>query len=161
MQNSLPALPPVSVGSWQAQDPTGWTKEYPLVDVDVNLSHSLSPVRRMELVENRLAVVLNQDAEQARKFAERANERLGRLKSRYAGVPAAKSKAELNKQQAGMMEARRVELEEMMVGELEHRMDGMHGLVTKLREHPLGDALLRWDMRRKRFYLSSLMSLAR
>ena len=30
---------------------------------------SLSPVRRMELVENRLAVVLNQDSEQARKFA--------------------------------------------------------------------------------------------
>ncbi|MFZ4594922.1 MAG: hypothetical protein ACOYOF_11735 [Verrucomicrobiaceae bacterium] len=81
----------------------------------------------MELVENRLAVVLNQDADQARKFAERANERLGRLKSRYAGVPAAKSKAELNKQQAGMVEARRVELEEMMVGELEHRMSGMHG----------------------------------
>ncbi|MFZ4593715.1 MAG: hypothetical protein ACOYOF_05630, partial [Verrucomicrobiaceae bacterium] len=35
-----------------------------------NASHSLSPVRRMELVENRLAVVLNQDSEQARKFAE-------------------------------------------------------------------------------------------
>ncbi len=32
-------------------------------------SHSLSPVRRMELVENRLAVVLNQDSEQAWKFA--------------------------------------------------------------------------------------------
>jgi len=81
--------------------------------------------------------------------------------TRTLPVPAAKSKAELNKQQAGMVEARRVELEEMMVGELEHRMGGMHGLVTKLREHPLGDALLRWDMRRKRIYLSSLMSLAR
>ncbi len=33
------------------------------------VTHSLSPVRRMELVENRLAVVLNQDSEQARKFA--------------------------------------------------------------------------------------------
>lgn len=124
-------------------------------------SFSLSPVRRMELVENRLAVVLNQDSEQARKFAERANDRLGRLKSRYAGVPAPKSKAELDKQQAGMAEARRAELEEMMVGEVEHRMGGVHGLVTKLREHPLGDYLLRSDMRRKRLYLGSLMPPAR
>jgi hypothetical protein len=124
-------------------------------------SFSLSPARRMSLVENRLSVVLNQDSEQARKFAERGNERLGRLKSRYAGVPAPKTKAELDKQQAGMVEARRAELEEMMVGEVEQRMGGVHGLVTKLREHPLGDYLLRSDMRRKRLYLGSLMSPAR
>ena len=129
--------------------------------VNGSATHSLSPVRRMELVENRLAVVLNQDSEQARKFAERGNERLGRLKSRYAGVPAPKTKAELDKQQAGMVEARRAELEEMMVGEVEQRMGGVHGLVTKLREHPLGDYLLRSDMRRKRLYLGSLMSPAR
>jgi hypothetical protein len=121
-------------------------------------THSLSPARRMELVENRLAVVLNQDSEQARKFAERANERLGRLKSRYAGVPAPKSKVELDKQQAGMVEARRSELEDILTGEVEARMGGVHALVTKLREHPLGDALLRSDMRRKRLYLGSLMA---
>jgi hypothetical protein len=99
MQNSLPALPPVTVGSWQAQDPTGWTKEYPLVDLDVNLSHSLTPIRASELAENRLAVVLNQDSERARAFAGRAQKRLDQLKSRYAGIPAAKTKKQLDDEQ--------------------------------------------------------------
>jgi len=71
-------------------------------------SHCLSPVRRMELVENRLAVVLNQDSEQARKFVEPANHRLTRLKSHDVGVPVPKSKAELDKQQARMVQSRRV-----------------------------------------------------
>jgi hypothetical protein len=107
-----------------------------------NASHSLSPVRRMELVENRLAVVLNQDSEQARKFAERGNERLGRLKSRYAGVPAPKTKAELDKQQAGMVEARRVELDDVLTGEVEARLGGVNNLATSLRAHPLGSSAM-------------------
>jgi len=126
-----------------------------------NDSHSLSPVRRMELVENRLAVVLNQDSEQARKFAERGNERLGRLKSRYAGVPAPKTKAELDKQQAGMVEARRVELDDVLTGEVEARLGGVNNLATSLRAHPLGSYLLRSDMRRKRLYLGGIMPESR
>jgi len=135
--------------------------------VEMQISHyqrqsfSLSPVRRMELVENRLAVVLNQDSEQARKFAERGNERLGRLKSRYAGVPAPKTKAELDKQQAGMVEARRVELEDILAGEVEARLGGVNNLATSLRAHPLGSYLLRSDMRRKRLYLGGIMPESR
>lgn len=127
----------------------------------VKLSHSLSPARRLELVENRLAVVLSQDSEQARDFAQRASRRLDQLKSRYAGVPAAKSKTELDKVQRGMVESRRKDLEDMFVGDIEHRMGGVHALVTKLREHPLGDALLRTDYRRKRLYAGNLMSPAK
>ena len=129
--------------------------------VNGSATHSLSPARRMELVENRLAVVLNQDSEQARKFAERGNERLGRLKSRYAGVPAPKTKAELDKQQAGMVEARRVELEDILAGEVEARLGGVNNLATSLRAHPLGSYLLRSDMRRKRLYLGGIMPESR
>ncbi len=57
-------------------------------------SHSLTPVQRLGLVENRLAVVLSQNTEAGRKFAQRANQRLARLRSRYAGVPAVSDEAE-------------------------------------------------------------------
>ncbi|WP_009964794.1 hypothetical protein [Verrucomicrobium spinosum] len=38
VQNSLPALPPVTTGNWQAQDPAVWAREYPTLDLKVKES---------------------------------------------------------------------------------------------------------------------------
>lgn len=97
----------------------------------------------------------------AQKFAQNATSNLQRVRSRWADMPAPKTKAELDRSQAELVNTRRAELEEKLVGEIEFRMGGVHDLVTKLREHPLGDALLRSDMRRKRLYLGGLMAPAK
>jgi hypothetical protein len=121
---------------------------------DDRITFSLTPSRRMALTENRLAVVLKQDSDQARRYAERANARLARLKSTWAGVPAPMSKEELDLAQKRITEQRRDELETIYTGEVEYRLGGILNQpeMAKLTEHPLADFLRTSKSRRHRYY---------
>lgn len=117
-------------------------------------SFSLAPSRRLDLVQNRLRLMMDAKPEGTRKFIEKATDNLRKLRSQWATLPVPQSKAQLDRAQARIVEARRDELEEKLVGQIEFETGGLSQMpeLAKLTEHPLAALLRTSASSRKRYY---------
>lgn len=117
-------------------------------------SFSLAPSQRLDLVAQGLRETLDARPDGTRKYLEKANTNLRKLRERWATMPERIAKADLDKQQKRIVELRRDELEAELVGEVErdlgHVMNSPE--MAKLTEHPLADLLRTSASRRKRYY---------